>query len=120
MEKRGKATEDDAVSLMKNQARYTVYSERAASSGNPALKNMADLEVDLLSRSQRSWRTTLGLWTGMTMYERQALVAILIRAKTRARREVAMFFDDQTTKEALGRFFDSFDPEDLIPRKGAS
>ena len=81
---------------------------------------MADLERYLLNRAEKNWRTTMALWTNMTVYERQALGAILIRASIRARMEVAAVFDDQTTREALERFFASLEPEDIIPRDGAS
>ena len=105
---------------MKSRARHHVYSERTEASGNPALRNMAWLEGEILHEVEKDWRTTLSYWKGMTGYERQALVSILRLAKTRAIKEAAEFFDDQTTKESLQQFFESFRPEDLIPTPGAS
>jgi hypothetical protein len=120
VEQRGKTTENAAVRLMKSRARHHVYSERAAASGNPALRNMTWLEGEILREVEKDWRTIISCWQGMTAYERQVLVAILRLAKNRAIREAAEFFDDQTTKESLLRFFESFQAADLIPTEGAS
>jgi hypothetical protein len=106
--------------MMKGQARHFVYSERAKSSGNLALQNMVWLEEEILRLTESEWRETIACWRGCSIYERQALDAILIRAKDRARREVVMDFDDRITEEALLRFFESFEPGGIIPSEGAS
>lgn len=105
---------------MKSRARHFVYSERTEASNNPALRNMTWLEGEILREVEKDWRTVISYWKGMTNYERQVLVSILRLAKSRAVKEAAEFFDDQTTKESLARFFESFRPEDLIPTPGAS
>ena len=120
MQQRGKTTENAAVRLMKSRARHFVYSERTETSGNPALRNMTWLEEQILREVEKDWRTVIATWRGMTNYDRQVLLSILRVAKARAVKEAAEFFDDQTTKEALARFFESFRPEDLIPTEGAS
>jgi hypothetical protein len=113
-------TEELAVRLMKCQARHYVYAERAGATGNPALRNMLVLEDELLRNAEADWREIMPLWRGCTVYERQALVAILIKAMSRARRDACAIFDDRITGEALLRYFDTFSPEDLIPSEDAS
>lgn len=105
---------------MKCRARHAVYSERAHSSGNEALGTIAALEGEIVREAERDWRTLLGHWRHPDKYERQAIVAILTRAKERAKLWAHVEFDDKVTTESLNKFFDSFKPEDLIPAEGAS
>jgi hypothetical protein len=106
---------------MKSRARYHVYSTRAQASGNPALENVASMEADFHREAEKDWRAMIRQWAlPLSKFERQALVAILLRAKQRAQRDVRVIFDDQTTTLALAEYFASFKPEDLIPPSGSS
>lgn len=103
---------------MKARARCFVYDARARSTQNPALENIAALEREIMRESESSWRTTAAMWR--SPLDRVPLIAILTRAKERARREVYVAFDDKITADNLAKFFESFKPEDLIPSEGAS
>lgn len=110
-------TEQLAARLIKSRARHFIYSERARTTHNSALENIAALEGELVREAERAWR--LAIAQGQHA-DRRALTTILTRAKNRARREVRVAFDDSTTTESLAKFFDSFQPEDLIPTEGTS
>jgi hypothetical protein len=115
---RGHQTELVATRVMKARARCFVYDARAKATQNPALENVAALEREIMRDTEREWRTTAAMWR--SPLDRETLIAILTKAKGRARREVYVAFDDKITADNLAKYFESFEPEDLIPSEGTS
>ncbi len=105
---------------MKCRARHHVYSTRATESGNPALANIAGLEEQILREAERDWRSALQRWALGSRHERSTLLAVLGAAKAKARQDVRVVFDDPVTTELLAKFFETLQPEALIPAEGAS
>lgn len=111
MEERTKVIEFSAARLMRCRARYSVYSERADSTGNPALRNIAVLEEGILREAERDWQS-MHRWLPLDL---DALLTVLERAKEKAKQEVCVAgIDDKITTEALAKHLDDLEVYTLL------
>jgi len=111
---RASRTEFLAIRLLKQRARATVYADRAATTGNPALRNIAALERDILLDAESAWQSILQHWWFETPFNYPSLEAILRLALAKARVIAQVDFDDRNTIQAIDKFLDGVSLDELI------
>lgn len=111
---RANRTEYLAIQLLKQRARATVYADRAATTGNPALANIAALEREILLDAESAWQGILQHWWFETPFNYPSLGAILRHALAKARVIAQVDFDDRNTIQAIDKFLDGVSLDELI------